>query len=120
MSKQLRKHQRGITLMGLIFVGGVIGFIGLIAMQAIPSVSEYLAIKKNLKTIVGRNFATVTEIKTQFDGYKHLDDIKSISAKDLVITKTNSKTIISFEYNKEIAVVEPVYVLIKYKGSTAD
>ena len=118
MKQNFRKHQRGITLMGLIFVGGILGFFGLVAAQAIPSASEYLSIKKNLTTLKNKNLGTVQEIRNSFDGTKHLDDITSLAGKDLKITKVNEKTVISFEYNKEISIIEPVYVLIKYKGTT--
>jgi hypothetical protein len=118
MNSLLRKKQSGITLMGLIFVGGVLGFLGLIAAQAIPSASEYLSIKKNLVTLKNKNLGTVQEIRNAFDATKHLDDIKSLEGKDLKITKVNEKTVIAFEYNKEVTVFEPVFVLIKYKGST--
>jgi Tfp pilus assembly protein PilE len=121
----MKKHivlarQRGITLLGLLIVGGILGFFGIVAAQAIPSVSEYLSIKKSLKTIANMNLATVGEIQTKFDATKHLDDIKTLSGKDLIISKRNDKTVIAFAYQKEIPVVEPVFVVIKYAGSTDD
>ena len=42
--------------------------------------------------------------------------IQSISGKDLNITKENDKVVVSFEYDKEIELADPVYLLIKYKG----
>jgi Tfp pilus assembly protein PilE len=121
----MKKHialarQRGITLLGLLIVGGILGFFGIVAAQAIPSVSEYLSIKKSLKTIANMGLGTVAEIQTKFDATKHLDDIKTLSGKDLIITKRNDKTVIAFAYQKEIPVIEPVFVVIKYAGSTDD
>ena len=42
--------------------------------------------------------------------------ISSISAKDLEITKENDRLVIRFAYDKEIPLVEPVYLLLKYRG----
>ena len=42
--------------------------------------------------------------------------ISSISGKDLEVTKENEKLVIRFAYDKEIPLVEPVYLLLKYKG----
>jgi hypothetical protein len=44
--------------------------------------------------------------------------IKSISGKDLEITKENDKVVIRFAYDSEIELMDPVFLLIKYKGSS--
>ena len=38
------------------------------------------------------------------------------SGKDLDITKENDKVVIRFAYNKELELIAPVYLLIKYEG----
>ena len=35
-----------------------------------------------------------------------------------MITKDNDKVVIQFAYDKEIEIVKPVYILIKYEGSS--
>jgi hypothetical protein len=42
--------------------------------------------------------------------------IVSVTPKDLEITKVNDKVVISFAYNKEIELMAPVYLLLKYEG----
>ena len=42
--------------------------------------------------------------------------ISSISGRDLSITKENDQVVIGFAYDKEIPVMGPVYILIKYEG----
>ena len=57
------------------------------------------------------------EIRAAFDRSKEIEySITSISSKDLNITKENDKVVISFAYNKEIELMDPVYLLIKYQG----
>jgi hypothetical protein len=44
--------------------------------------------------------------------------ISSLAGKDLEITQgTNGNLKVSFEYNKEIELFKPVYLLIKYRSS---
>jgi hypothetical protein len=40
----------------------------------------------------------------------------SITGKDLTITKENDKVVVSFAYDKEVELVKPVFLLIKFEG----
>ena len=42
--------------------------------------------------------------------------IVSITGKDLVVTKENEKVVVSFAYDKEVELVKPVFLLIKFEG----
>ena len=44
--------------------------------------------------------------------------ISSISGKDLEVTKENDRLVIRFAYDKEIPIVEPVFLLIKFRGES--
>ena len=57
------------------------------------------------------------EIRAAFERQKEIEySITSITGKDLEITKENDKVVISFAYDKEIELMAPVYLLIKYEG----
>ena len=57
------------------------------------------------------------EIRSAFDKQKDIEySITSISGKDLDITKENDKVVVRFAYEKEIELIDPVYLLIKYEG----
>ena len=52
-----------------------------------------------------------------FDRQRDIDySIESITGKDLEITKENEKVVIRFAYQKEIELIAPVFLLIKYEG----
>jgi uncharacterized membrane protein YhiD involved in acid resistance len=116
MSIQHRK-QRGISLFGLIFFGAILAFVGIVAAQVIPPLNEYLSIKKFVNEVKTQG-NTVQEIRNAFDAKKHVMDINSISGKDLDITKENDKVKISFAYQKEVPVMGPVFLVIKFSGSS--
>lgn len=110
----MKSKQRGISFIGILFVGGVLAFSGVIAAQVFPTLIEFQAITKAAtKAQVGN---TVPEIKGIFDKAAQIDDISSISGKDLVVTKENDKIVVAFAYNKEIHIGGPAYLLLKYAG----
>ena len=62
---------------------------------------------------------TVAGIRNAFDKQKEIEyAIESISGKDLEITKENDKVVIRFAYEKEIELIKPVYLLVKYEGQS--
>jgi hypothetical protein len=112
-----RKDQRGITLFGLMFWAIVVGFLALLTMRVLPTLNEYFTIQKAVKKIATEGGGTVPEIRNAFEKQKEIEySIQSISGKDLVITKENDKVVVSFAYDKEIELMKPVYLLIKYEG----
>jgi len=121
MTVQLRnsRHQRGITLFGLLMWAIVIGFFALLFMRVLPTINEYLTIQKAVNKIAAEGITTVPEIRSAFEKQKEIEySIKSISGKDLEVTKENDRVVIRFAYNVEVEVMEPVFILIKYKGSS--
>jgi hypothetical protein len=114
-----RCQQRGITLFGLLIWAIVIGFVALVGMRVAPTVNEYFTIQRAVNKIAAEGLSTVPEIRSAFEKQKQIEySISSISAKDLDITKENDKVVIRFAYDKEVEIMSPVYLLIKYEGSS--
>lgn len=112
-----QRAQRGITLFGLMLWAIIIGFVALLAMNVLPTINEYLTIQKSVNKIAADGLTTVPEIRAAFERQKEIEySIQAISGKDLKITKENDKVVISFAYDKEVKVISPVFLLIKYEG----
>jgi Domain of unknown function (DUF4845) len=115
--RQSARRQRGITLFGLLFWAVVVGFVALIVMKVLPTMNEFFTIQKAVNKIAVEGGTTVPEIRAAFERTKDIEySITSISSKDLNITKENDKVVISFAYDKEIELMKPVFLLIKYEG----
>lgn len=117
----MRKSQQGITLIGLLFIGGILACVILVGAQLLPTVIEYQAIHKAAKKSVTEGGDTVQSIRAAFDRQAVIDSIKSISGKDLEVSKGADGTpIVSFAYDRELHLVGPAHLVMKYEGSTMD
>jgi hypothetical protein len=111
------RSERGITLFGLLFWAIIIGFVALLGLRVLPTINEYFTIKRAVEQIAASGQTTVPEIRAAFEKQVQIEySIQSITSKDLEITKVNDKVVIAFAYNKEIEIMSPVYLLIKYEG----
>ncbi|MGV8803508.1 MAG: DUF4845 domain-containing protein [Polaromonas sp.] len=110
----MKQQQRGISFIGLLFVGAVLAFGGIVTAQVAPTLIEYQAIIKAAnKAATG---STVAEVRAIFDKASSIDDIHSISGKDLDVSKESDKTVVAFAYTREIHLAGPAYLLLKYNG----
>ena len=113
--------QRGVTLFGLLFWAVIVGFLALIGMRVLPALNEYFTIKRTVAKIATGGNKTVPEIRSDFEKQKDIEySIVSITGKDLVITKENEKVVVSFAYDKEVELVKPVFLLIKFEGRSIE
>ena len=117
LRRPARARQRGVTLFGLMFWAIVVGFVALVTMKVLPTMNEFFTIQKAVNKIAVEGGTTVPELRQAFDKQKVIEySIQAISGKDLSITKENDKVVISFAYDKEIELIKPVFLLIKYEG----
>ena len=112
MKSSSRSRQAGISFFGLIVVMVVLGGLAVLAAQAVPSMIEYQAAVKAVNR--AKDGGSVAEIRKAFERGADIDDIKSIAAKDLQITRDGDRNVISFGYNKEIHMYGPAFLLLKY------
>lgn len=114
MKIQGRSKQHGISFLGLLVVGGLVAVTGVVVAQVIPTLIEWQAIEKAANRASAGN--TVVEVRNLFDKSAAVDDIKSVSGKDIEITKQGDKTVVSYAYTREIHLAGPAYLTLKYAG----
>ncbi len=112
-----RSKQRGISFFGLLILGIVLALLAIVGAKVVPTATEYMGILKAVKKAAAES-STVPEVRASFDRTASVDYITSIEGKDLEVTKNGDKVVVSFAYDKEIALAGPAYLLIKYRGSS--
>ena len=112
--------QRGTSVLGLVVIAIIVGFFALMAMRVFPSVNEYLTIRKVVSQIMKNQPAGASEVRTAFEKASEVEySIKTIDAKDLVVTQVGDHLKTTYAYSVEIPIVEPVFLLVKYEGSAS-
>lgn len=114
MKVQFKSRQRGLSFIGLLFVGGLLAVTGVIIAQVVPTAIEYQSVIKAVNKASQGN--SVAEVRNIFDRAASIDDIKSITAKELEVTKDGDKIVVSFAYQREIHLTGPAFLTLKYTG----
>lgn len=112
-------RQQGISLVGLIVLLAVGGFVAVLALKIVPTYTEYRAIQNAIVSAKAGG-GTVLQMQKAFDASATVGYINAINGKDLIISRgENGETEISFAYEKKIPLLGPASLLLEYEGSTA-
>jgi hypothetical protein len=115
----LARQQRGMSLVGLIFVGLIVVALLALGFKLVPAMVEYIAIERAVQKIRNEG-STVRDIQAAFERHATIDDITSISSRDLDITKEGDRIVISYAYQKKIPILDNVSLVIDFSGTTKD
>lgn len=106
----MRHRQRGVSVPGMLAVGAVV----VLLARLVPTLIEYQAVQKAVNRAA--TGTTVAEIRTLFNKTAAIDDISALSGNDLQISKDNNQVVVAFEYEREIHLFGPAYLLMRYAG----
>jgi Tfp pilus assembly major pilin PilA len=87
------KHQRGLSLVGLIIVASILAVLALIGFKLMPTYIEYFTVQKVIRDLARSpemRGASVKDIKVAFEKRAEIDNISSLKGDDLEITKEGS------------------------------
>ncbi|MBL8383899.1 MAG: DUF4845 domain-containing protein [Burkholderiales bacterium] len=111
------RRQRGISMLGILFICVAVVLVAIGALKVVPTYMEFRSIKT--AAVAARDGGkTVLEIQKAFDRAATVNDIATISGKDLEITKEGNNIVVSFKYDKKVHLFYNVSLLIEYAGST--
>lgn len=116
------KNQRGMTFIGVSVVLGLVLLIAIVAMKMMPAYIEFMAVKKVINAMGQEQLSAMSkqEIVKSFHRRKSIDDIKSVTAGDLLVEKDEAgNTVVSVEYQVIQPIMGNVSALIDFKASSA-
>jgi hypothetical protein len=116
------RRQAGITLSGFLLWSIVFIFVALLGFKVGPPYMEYLTIRKQLQAM-GDDPAVRSgsrrDVEEAFTRRTMVENIKSVSPKDLVITKEGDGVVISAEYTVCVHVVGNMRACMDFAPSSA-
>jgi hypothetical protein len=111
------RSQRGISLTSIVFLLVIFGSLLVLGLRIVPVVSEYMS-AKNAVIHAKAAGGSAAEMRKAFDKDALVNDIETLSGKDLDITREGDENQIAFEYERRIPLVANAMLLLKFDYST--
>ena len=112
---QMRTRQRGLSMMGFLFVAAVVIVVVMVGFRVMPAYIEYYSIQKALTETKDLNSAA--EIRSAFQRVADAGYIESVNSKDLEITKSKNDVTASVGWTRKLPMVANASILLEFEAS---
>lgn len=117
MRSASRYRQQGVSFIGFVVIAVLAVAVFAIGGQSLPIALEYQAAKKAAQKAANEG-ETAPEVRAAFDRAAQIDDIQTITGKDLEISKVNDRMVVAFEYERSLPLVGPAYLVYRFTHQT--
>ena len=113
-----RRQQCGVSIMGLLTALVIVIVLALFGMKVLPSVMEYRTAKATIQAVARSGVTTAPDARRAFDNRAAIDNVGSLQAKDLEITRDGNAVVIAFAYRKEIPLFTGVGLYLDFAANS--
>lgn len=115
-----RRALRGLSLVGLLGWVMALCIVVLGLVRVVPALLEYQTILSAVKRVATQGHASVAEVRAAFDKQAQIDFTEvRVRGQDLDIHKEDERVVVAFAYEREVPLAGPVFLLFKFRGSSA-
>lgn len=114
------RKQHGLSLSGLLLVCAVVIAVVLLGFKLLPSYTEYLSVRKAVREIANDPEAkgSVREVQAAFSRRAAVDDIRSVDARDLEISKRGNGIYIATSWSVKVPLFMNVSACLDFEATS--
>ena len=117
----LQSQQRGLTMIGFLFVAFVLIMVAMLGMKLVPAYIEFFSVKKILATM-GQDSDLKSksngDIRTSFSKRANTGYVTVVKPEDLSITRTGGVPVISVNYEFRSKLVGNMSLVVDFSASS--
>jgi hypothetical protein len=120
-TRTLKTRQRGLTMIGFLFVAGVLVFMAMLAMKLVPAYTEFFSVKKILNTMgqeSGLKSLSNAEIRKDFSKRAGVGYVTVVKPEDITIDRSSGVPVISADYEFRTKLAGNVSLVVDFSASS--
>ena len=119
--RPMQTRQRGISMIGFLFVAMVLVFIAMLAMKLVPAYIEYFSVKEILSTM-GKESNLKSEsnadIRADFARRANIGYVTVVKPEDLTVDRSSNPPVVSADYEFRTKLVGNVSLVVDFSASS--
>lgn len=117
IERRANERQRGMTLIGMLLLLILIGFVAVIAMKVVPMYVQYYSIKSTIESVRKESVSSMTTVDIQNAIQKRFDTgyVENVKAKDLKIRNVPGGKALDLVYQDERELFEGMGLFVVLK-----
>ena len=120
-ARPTQSQQRGLTMIGFLFVAVVLVMIAMLAMKLVPAYIEFFSVKQILATMgrePGLKSKSNAEIRTDFGHRAIVGYVTVVKPEDITIDRHGAVPVISVDYTYRAKLVSNVSLVVDFSASS--
>lgn len=117
--KNLQKRQRGLGMLGLLFIFAVIGFTALVIMRVLPIYLNQMKIVKSVHNVAADpdvgSAQDSSMLRTKLGRYWDVDSIDYLDPKDVKLNRTDRGRTLSYQYEARAPLFYNISLVIDFQ-----
>lgn len=119
--RSMKSQQRGLTMLGFLFVAMMLIFVAMLAMKLVPAYIEFFSVKKILNTMGQESdlkSKSNAEIRNDFIKRANVGYVTVVKPEDLTIDRRNGGLVVSADYVFRSKLVGNVSIVVDFSASS--
>lgn len=114
----MRRYQKGIGFLGLVFLFVAIGIVGTIFMKMYPLYLNEMKLKHAVTEVAKNPDVTAAPgaLRSALSRWWDVDDIEFVSPSDIVINKSKTGKTLSYDYYARAELFSNISVIVHFKS----
>lgn len=120
-ARPLQSQQRGLSMIGFLFVAAVLVVVAMLAMKLVPAYIEFFSVKKILATMGQESdfrSKSNAEIRSDFVRRANVGYATVVKPEDLAIDRSGGVPVVSADYEFRTRLVGNVSLVVDFSAST--
>jgi hypothetical protein len=116
---QMRTRQRGLSMLGFLFVAVVVVTCVMIGFRVLPSYIEFYSIQKALEQSLAdaKDLNSAAEVRKAFQKRADAGYIESVSGRDIDVVKSKNEVTASASWTRKLPMVANVSLLLEFEAA---
>ena len=117
----MHSRQRGLSMIGFLFVAVVLVMIAMLAMKLVPAYIEFFSVKKILNTMGQESdlkSKSNADIRKDFEKRAEIGYVSAVKPEDIVIDRHGAVPVVSADYTFRTKLVGNVSLVIDFSASS--
>ena len=116
---QMRTRERGLSMLGFLFVAAVVVTCAMIGFRVLPAYIEYYSVQKALEKSLAeaKDLNSAAEIRKAFQRHADAGYIDSVSGRDIDVVKSKNEVTASVSWTRKLPMVANVSLLLEFDAT---
>lgn len=117
MTSKGQRSQRGLSMVGFLFVAAVALVVALLAFRMIPSYIEFYTVQRALESaLADTNDPTLANVRRAMERKLDADYADAVTAKDVDVVRSGNVVTASVSWDKKLPLVHNVSLLLEFEA----